>query len=483
MQLIYLLVSLISLCTNIHSLDTKSFHIKMHHVESHRRQLFKKGDFESLHKLKGRLEVKMRSRFNLETTDIQPLIDYSDAEYLGSCINWPTTADVFNPHFCASFCNALCCGSHPIIITDSCWGLKQFDSSLSSTFKATYGFFAIKYGTGWAKGRIGQDIVQFGDAIHQSDILKIPNTKFGIATSVDSFFAGQAIQGICGTPPFINAIEQDLIKPIFTVYLAKKGGNKIDIHGGLIVYGEEYVNNEHCGEIIGYVPITQPPKYWQFYLNAYSLNGVGRNDEGWDFMNLFAATKNQTLRDYYDMEYLGAVSVGTPRQEFNVVMDTVIPKCCPETKNHSKLGEFVDTCDDGRVLFDASNSSTFQPRDGTFAIRYGTGDCSGKIGRDTMAFGGIGDTDALVVKNVLIGRTTILGNFFYGKEIDGILGLGFSSLATAGMTPPFVEAYNQNLLDNFIFTVYMHRNGFKSNVAGGQITFGGLDTINCGDVY
>lgn len=32
--------------------------------------------------------------------------------------------------------------------------------------------------------------------------------------------------------------------------------------------------------------------------------------------------KSQGLRDYDDFEYLGTVSVGTPRQSFSVVMDT-----------------------------------------------------------------------------------------------------------------------------------------------------------------
>lgn len=48
------------------------------------------------------------------------------------------------------------------------------------------------------------------------------------------------------------------------------------------MYGEEYVNNEHCGSIISYIDI-KPARYWQFYLNAYSFDsGVGRSDDGWD---------------------------------------------------------------------------------------------------------------------------------------------------------------------------------------------------------
>lgn len=100
-----------------------------------------------------------------------------------------------------------------------------------------------------------------------------------------------------------------------------------------------------------------------------------------------------------------------------------------------------------------------------------------------MAFGSVKDTTALVVDNVLFGRTTLMDNFFSSKkEINGILGLGFESLAVAGMKPPFVQAYQHHLVDQSIFTVYMYQNGYKRGVPGGQITFGGLDTSKCGPV-
>jgi cathepsin D len=47
------------------------------------------------------------------------------------------------------------------------------------------------------------------------------------------------------------------------------------------------------------------------------------------------------------------------------------------------------------------------------------------------------------------------------------------------MKPLFVQSYEQNLVDKPIFTVYMSKNGYKEDVPGGQITFGGLDTDNC----
>ena len=65
--------------------------------------------------------------------------------------------------------------------------------------------------------------------------------------------------------------------------------------------------------------------------------------------------------------------------------------------------------------------------------------------------------------------------------MDGILGLAFPSLAVDGITPPFYKAYEDKLIENPIFTVYMtHRN--NPDETGGWFTYGGLDDENCGDV-
>jgi hypothetical protein len=71
------------------------------------------------------------------------------------------------------------------------------------------------------------------------------------------------------TPPFINAIEQKLVEPVFTVWLDKKGGDAQGVAGGLLVYGEEYYNNAHCGSDIKYVPLSEA-KYWYSFLHRPS---------------------------------------------------------------------------------------------------------------------------------------------------------------------------------------------------------------------
>ena len=66
--------------------------------------------------------------------------------------------------------------------------------------------------------------------------------------------------------------------------------------------------------------------------------------------------------------------------------------------------------------------------------------------------------------------------------MDGILGLAFRSVAVGKVTPPFIKAVEEGLLDQPLFTVYMAHAGATVERIGGWFTYGGLDTDNCGDV-
>ncbi|EYC24205.1 hypothetical protein Y032_0014g2378 [Ancylostoma ceylanicum] len=65
---------------------------------------------------------------------------------------------------------------------------------------------------------------------------------------------------------------------------------------------------------------------------------------------------------------------------------------------------------------------------------------------------------------------------------DGILGLAFTSLAVDRVVPPLINAINQNLLDQPLFTVWMEHRGKLEGAVGGVFTYGAVDTKNCGPV-
>ncbi|GMT03233.1 hypothetical protein PENTCL1PPCAC_25407, partial [Pristionchus entomophagus] len=48
--------------------------------------------------------------------------------------------------------------------------------------------------------------------------------------------------------------------------------------------------------------------------------------------------------------------------------------------------------------------------------------------------------------------------------------------------PPFIEAVNQKLVQQPLFTVWLEHEGNMQNVPGGVFTYGAIDTTNCGPV-
>ncbi|KAK6045609.1 eukaryotic aspartyl protease [Cooperia oncophora] len=197
-------------------------------------------------------------------------------------------------------------------------------------------------------------------------------------------------------------------------------------------------------------------KTWPEYLKKRNAIRAARN-----------GNYSQKVHDYYDAEYLGEITIGTPGQHFLVVLDTGssnlwIPdvrcgqgrrdicqqsKCdpglvckvfCPDKtccennakSNHNGGEKFEDPCKD-KEHFDSAKSKTYvkiEPKV-TFQIMYGTGDAEGFLGNDTVRFGLEDDNNTLVVPGTVFGQALRIAEFFADDPIDGILGLGFKSLA------------------------------------------------------
>ncbi|XP_003920243.2 pepsin A [Saimiri boliviensis] len=170
---------------------------------------------------------------------------------------------------------------------------------------------------------------------------------------------------------------------------------------------------------------------------------------------------NQPLVNYLDMEYFGTIGIGTPAQEFTVIFDTgssnlwVPSVYCssPACTNHNR--------------FNPQESSTYQATSQTVSIAYGTGSMTGILGYDTVQVGGIADT------NQIFGLSeTEPGSFLYYSPFDGILGLAYPSISSSGATPVFDNIWNQGLVSQDLFAVYLSAN----DQSGSVVMFGGIDS-------
>ncbi|XP_045697429.1 cathepsin E isoform X1 [Phyllostomus hastatus] len=171
---------------------------------------------------------------------------------------------------------------------------------------------------------------------------------------------------------------------------------------------------------------------------------------------------NEPLINYLDMEYFGTISVGSPPQNFTVIFDTgssnlwVPSVYCtsPACKTHPR--------------FHPTWSNTYSATGRHFFIQYGTGSLSGVIGADQVSVEGL-----TVVGQQFGESVTEPGQTFVNAEFDGILGLGYPSLAVGGVTPVFDNMMAQNLVDVPMFSVYMSSD--PEGGAGSELTFGGYD--------
>jgi len=188
-----------------------------------------------------------------------------------------------------------------------------------------------------------------------------------------------------------------------------------------------------------------------------------------------------------DLSYTATVKIGTPPQSFTVIPDTGssnlwIPGNCGGKPNNCAwyCSIICSWCDSSccskegygktdrnacssKTQFDSSKSSTYSADGRSFSIQYGTGSCSGTLGKDVVNFGGISG-------QATFGIADQMADFFANQDLDGILGLGWPAIAEDGVSPVVNTFHSEGLLDNYCFGVYLGHN------TDGELVIG-----ECGD--
>jgi len=209
------------------------------------------------------------------------------------------------------------------------------------------------------------------------------------------------------------------------------------------------------------------------------------------------AVKSEQVDDFVDLFYVGNITIGTPDQTFNIILDTgssnlwVADSTCEHTHSDTSSSQASYSNEepgpkvcDNKNRFKSSKSSTYVKNGKPLKIAYGTGSMKGFLGEDTLRFGEVG-TDQLIVPKTTFGQATELADFFADVPIDGILGLAFRIIAADFVVPPLINAINQQILDKPLFSVWLDTEGNDQSGSrrnGGVFTYGDIDTDNCGPV-
>nr|BAJ97001.1 predicted protein [Hordeum vulgare subsp. vulgare] len=169
------------------------------------------------------------------------------------------------------------------------------------------------------------------------------------------------------------------------------------------------------------------------------------------------------LTDYMNAQYYAEIGIGTPPQPFGVVMDTGSSNLWVPSTRCSSIACWLHR------RFDATKSSTFKENGTDFAIRYGSGSLEGVISTDTVTIGDLELTETDFGES-----TKEPGIAFALGKFDGIMGLGYDTIAVQQVVPPFYQMINQKLIDKPLFTFWLGDTN-KDAENGGELVFGEID--------
>jgi hypothetical protein len=177
-----------------------------------------------------------------------------------------------------------------------------------------------------------------------------------------------------------------------------------------------------------------------------------------------ATSKSQAsipLTDYFDLQYVGPISLGTPLQNFTMLFDT--------GSSDLWVMNIDSTCSDCNQSFhysryDHTQSSSYQANNTRFVDRYGKGNATGYLSSDILTI------DQLQVR-VTFGEATSVAS---PGLSDGIFGLAFRSISAEKVLPPFNVLWQQGLLDQNLFSMYLQSDA-KGN-SDGELLLGGIDS-------
>ena len=187
-----------------------------------------------------------------------------------------------------------------------------------------------------------------------------------------------------------------------------------------------------------------------------------------DGLSLIGGGTPECISNYMDAQYYGAVSIGTPPQSFLVVFDTGSSNLWIPSAKCS----FLQIPCDLHAKYRSTDSSTYGELGDPFAIQYGSGSLSGFLSSDTVTWAG------LEIKNQVFAEATKEpGIAFLFSKFDGILGMGWDTIAVNGVTPPFYNAVAQGLVTENVFSFWLNRDADAGGEdgAGGEIVLGGVD--------
>ena len=159
-----------------------------------------------------------------------------------------------------------------------------------------------------------------------------------------------------------------------------------------------------------------------------------------------------------DSLYYIEAELGTPGQEFNLMVDTGSANLWVPSVNCYSMPCWTHN------TYDSSQSSTYHANGTFIEIDYETGYCSGVLSEDVMRIAGN------VVANVTFAEMDELSPQFTNEAFDGIMGLGPQALAIDNVPIVLGQMVSQGVISDPSFSIYLN-----DGEDAGQLILGGVN--------
>jgi len=176
------------------------------------------------------------------------------------------------------------------------------------------------------------------------------------------------------------------------------------------------------------------------------------------YNRMLGGTADIDLQDYMNTQYYGTIQMGTPAVSFIVLFDTGSSNLWLPASN-------CTNCASSKTKYNPAASSTYKANGTSFEIRYGSGSMKGFVVHDKLTMG------ELQCEVDFAAATNEPGLTFKVAKFDGILGLGWPTIAVDGITPVMQKLAEERVIDSYMFGFYLQSDTKKT----GKLTIGGYD--------
>ncbi|KAK0204685.1 acid protease [Desarmillaria ectypa] len=168
-----------------------------------------------------------------------------------------------------------------------------------------------------------------------------------------------------------------------------------------------------------------------------------------------------------DVGYLATIKMGTPPQDFLLLMDSGSADTWVGGENcQSQAG---GGCGKHKFL-GTTSSSSFKDSNQQFQVTYGTGAVQGTIVQDNVVVAGL----SLNAHTFGVATAETVDFSSDSTPFDGLMGLAQSTLSEQGVKTPVESLAAAGLIDSAITSFKISR--LADNLNDGEVTFGALDT-------